>query len=84
MGHRGVMAEPILEVKDLTIEFQLKLGKLRAVDGVLFSIDRGRTFGLVGEYGSGKTVKARLIMRLNPVPPGELVKGAVKFEGRDI
>ena len=42
------MAEPILEVEDLTIEFQLKRGRLRAVGGVFFSIDRGETFGLVG------------------------------------
>ena len=63
------MAEPILEVEDLTIEFQLKRGSLRAVDGVSFSIDRGETFGLVGESGSGKTVTARSIMRLVPMPP---------------
>jgi len=78
------MAEPILEVEDLTIEFQLKRGALRAVDGVSFAIDRGETFGLVGESGSGKTVTARSIMRLVPMPPGELVKGAVKYEGRDV
>ena len=44
----GVIAEPILEVEDLTIGFQLKKGRLRAVSGVLFSIDPGETFGLVG------------------------------------
>ena len=78
------MAEPILEVEDLTIQFQLKRGALRAVDGVSFSIDRGETFGLVGESGSGKTVTARSIMRLVPMPPGQLVKGSVKNEGRDV
>ena len=78
------MAEPILEVEDLTIQFQLKRGALRAVDGVSFSIDRGETFGLVGESGSGKTVTARSIMRLVPMPPGQLVKGSVKYEGRDV
>ena len=78
------MAEPILEVEDLTIQFQLKRGALRAVDGVSFSIDRGETFGLVGESGSGKTVTARSIMRLVPMPPGQLVKGSVKYEGCDV
>ena len=63
---------------------QLKRGKLCAVDRVLFSINRGEIFGLVGEYGSGKTVKARSINRPIPMPPGELVKGAVKYEGGDI
>jgi oligopeptide/dipeptide ABC transporter ATP-binding protein len=78
------MAEPILEVEDLTISFQLKHGELRAVDGVSFSIDKGETFGLVGESGSGKTVTARSIMRLIPMPPGELVKGSVRYEGKDV
>ena len=78
------MAEPILEVEDLTISFQLKHGELRAVDGVSYSIDKGETFGLVGESGSGKTVTARSIMRLIPMPPGELVKGSVRYEGRDV
>ena len=78
------MAEPILEVEDLTISFQLKHGELRAVDGVSFSIAKGETFGLVGESGSGKTVTARSIMRLIPMPPGELVKGSVRYEGRDV
>ncbi len=78
------MAEPILEVDDLTIRFKLKHGELRAVDGVSFKINKGETFGLVGESGSGKTVTARSIMRLVPMPPGELVKGSVRYEGRDI
>ncbi len=78
------MAEPVLEIDDLTIEFQLKRGKLRAVDSVSLSIEKGETFGLVGESGSGKTVTARSIMRLIPVPPGEIVNGEVRFEGRNV
>lgn len=80
----GQMAEPILEVDDLTIRFKLKHGELRAVDSVSFSIDKGETFGLVGESGSGKTVTARSIMRLIPMPPGELVKGSVRYNGKDV
>jgi len=78
------MAEPVLEIGDLPIEFQLKRGKLRAVDSVSLSIEKGETFGLVGESGSGKTVTARSIMRLIPVPPGEIVNGEVRFEGRNV
>jgi len=78
------MAEPVLSVDDLTIRFHLKRGELTAVDGVSFSIDKGETFGLVGESGSGKTVTARSIMRLIPTPPGEIVKGQVRFEGENI
>lgn len=78
------MAETVLELDDLTIRFKLKRGDLTAVNGVSFSVKRGETFGLVGESGSGKTVTARSIMRLVPMPPGEIVKGKVLFEGDSV
>jgi oligopeptide transport system ATP-binding protein len=78
------MAEPILQLDDLTVCFHLKRGSLTAVDGVTLSVHRGETFGLVGESGSGKTVTARSVMRLIPVPPGEMVRGRVLFEGENI
>ncbi|MBL6953827.1 MAG: ABC transporter ATP-binding protein [Alphaproteobacteria bacterium] len=78
------MAEPVLEIDNLSVRFNLKRGVLRAVDGVSLSIHKGETFGLVGESGSGKTVTARSIMRLIPTPPGEIATGTVRFEGRDI
>ncbi|NQV59177.1 MAG: ABC transporter ATP-binding protein [Alphaproteobacteria bacterium] len=78
------MAEPVLEIDNLSVRFNLKRGVLRAVDGVSLSIRKGETFGLVGESGSGKTVTARSIMRLIPTPPGEIATGTVRFEGRDI
>lgn len=78
------MAEPILQLDDLTVCFHLKRGSLTAVDGVTLSVNRGETFGLVGESGSGKTVTARSVMRLIPVPPGEMVRGRVLFEGENI
>lgn len=78
------MAEPVLEIDNLSVRFNLKRGVLRAVDGVSFSIGKGETFGLVGESGSGKTVTARSIMRLVQSPPGEIASGTVRFEGRDI
>jgi oligopeptide/dipeptide ABC transporter ATP-binding protein len=78
------MAEPVLQLEDLTVRFQLKRGRLTAVDGVSFTVHRGETFGLVGESGSGKSVTARSVMRLNPSPPSEVVRGRILFEGSDI
>jgi oligopeptide transport system ATP-binding protein len=78
------MAEPVLQLEDLTVRFQLKRGQLTAIDGVTLSVHRGETFGLVGESGSGKTVTARSVMRLVPMPPGEIARGRIVFEGEDI
>jgi oligopeptide/dipeptide ABC transporter ATP-binding protein len=78
------MAEPVLQLDDLTIRFHLKRGQLTAVNGVTLTVHRGETFGLVGESGSGKTVTARSVMRLIPIPPGEVVRGRIVFEGEDI
>ena len=55
-----------------------------AVDRVSFAIKRGETFGLVGESGCGKSVTARSIMRLIPIPPGEIATGRIIFEGEDL
>jgi oligopeptide/dipeptide ABC transporter ATP-binding protein len=78
------MADPVLQIEDLSIRFHLKRGELTAVDGVTFTVHRGETFGLVGESGSGKTVTARSVMRLVPIPPGEVLRGRILFEGEDI
>lgn len=78
------MAEPVLALDDLTVRFRLRRGELTAVDGVSFTVHRGETFGLVGESGSGKSVTARSIMRLIPEPPGEIPRGRIDFEGRDV
>jgi oligopeptide/dipeptide ABC transporter ATP-binding protein len=78
------MADPVLQLEDLTVRFHLKRGKLTAVDGITLTVHRGETFGLVGESGSGKTVTARSVMRLVPTPPGEMVRGRILFEGENI
>ena len=78
------MAEPVLELDDLTVRFRLRRGELTAVDGVSFTVHRGETFGLVGESGAGKAVTARAIMRLSPDPPGDIPRGRIVFEGRDV
>ena len=78
------MTNPILQLEDLTVRFHLKRGQLTAIDGVTFTVHRGETFGLVGESGSGKTATARSVMRLIPIPPGEVVRGRIVFEGTNI
>ncbi len=78
------MADPMLQLEDLTVCFHLKRGQLTAIDGVTLTVQRGETFGLVGESGSGKTVTARSVMRLIPIPPGEIVRGRILFEGTNL
>jgi oligopeptide/dipeptide ABC transporter ATP-binding protein len=78
------MADPVLQLEDLTVRFHLKRGQLTAIDGVTLAVQRGETFGLVGESGSGKTATARSVMRLIPIPPGEIVRGRILFEGTNI
>ncbi len=72
--------ERLIEVKDLAVHFSLLQGTLRAVDGVSFVIERGKTLGIVGESGCGKSVTAQGIMRLIPSPPAEIVRGEVLFD----
>ena len=74
----------LLEVKDLKTQFFTREGVVKAVDGVSYSIGEGKTLGLVGESGCGKSVSALSIMRLIPEPPGKIVEGSIVFEGRDL
>jgi peptide/nickel transport system ATP-binding protein len=70
-------------VRALRTSFFLEEGEARAVDGVSFRLEPGRVLGLVGESGCGKSVTALSVMRLVP-PPGRIVGGEVRFEGRDL
>ena len=76
--------EPLLEVRDLKTGFDTDRGRFRAVDGISFRIERGRTVGLVGESGCGKSVTSLSIMGLIPMPPGSIDGGEILFEGRDV
>jgi len=74
----------LLSVQDLRTYFELEEGIVKAVDGVSFELERGRTLGIVGESGSGKSVTNLSILRLVPSPPGRIVGGHIWFDGRDI
>ena len=75
---------PLLEVCDLTIEFQTDAGPVRVVEDVSFEVAAGRIVGLVGESGCGKTVSSLSVLRLLPSPPARIVGGSIRFEGRDL
>jgi oligopeptide/dipeptide ABC transporter ATP-binding protein len=79
-----VSEEPLLQVKDLAVGFESGGSVARAVDGVSFEVVRGRTLGIVGESGCGKSVTAFSIMRLLPQPHGKILGGEIRFEGRDL
>jgi oligopeptide/dipeptide ABC transporter ATP-binding protein len=74
----------LLEVRNLHTHFFTRQGVVRAVDGVDFDVDQGRTLGIVGESGCGKSVTALSIMGLIPKPPAKIVEGSITFEGRDL
>ena len=74
----------MLEVDDLKTHFFTPAGVVKAVDGVSYSVRRGETLGVVGESGCGKSVTALSIMRLVASPPGRIVGGTVRLDGRDL
>ena len=71
-------------MRGLRTYFASERGEVRAVDGVDLSLERGRTLGIVGESGCGKSVTALSIMGLIPQPPGKIAGGEVRFEGEDL
>jgi peptide/nickel transport system ATP-binding protein len=76
-------AETLLEVEDLRVHFDTDDGLVRAVDGISYSADAGRTIGIVGESGSGKTVGAMTLLGLTRAPNAS-ISGSVRFRGRDL
>ena len=81
----NVAAAPaVLEIEDLKTHFFTAAGVVKAVDGVSYSVRGGETLGVVGESGCGKSVTALSVLQLVADPPGRIVGGAVRFEGRNL
>ena len=72
------------EIKDLVVEFRTDYGTVQALNGMEIEIERGQTLGLVGETGAGKTTTGLSLLRLIPDPPGVIVSGTIKLDGKDI
>jgi len=77
-------SQPLIDVRDLKTHFYVRGGVARAVDGVTFSIDPGKTLGMVGESGCGKSVTALSLLRLVPDPPGKIVAGEIRMRGESL
>lgn len=73
-----------VEIKNLEIKYKTSDGVVNAVNGIDLAIKKGKTLGLVGETGAGKTTTALSILRLVPNPPGEITGGTITLEGKDI
>jgi oligopeptide/dipeptide ABC transporter ATP-binding protein len=78
------MADPVLSISDLTVEFDTDDGIVHAVTDVTYDVYPGETLGIVGESGSGKSVSTMSLLGLIPRPPGRVVSGTAIFGGQDL
>jgi len=74
----------LLDIRSLAVSFDTAAGRIQALAGVSFSLERGEVLALLGESGSGKSVTAAAIMDLVPSPPGAVDRGAILFDGVDL
>jgi len=74
----------LLEIENLQTHFFTSVGVVRAVDGISYDVNEGETIAIVGESGCGKSVGALSILRLVASPPGRVVGGSIRFQGRDL
>jgi oligopeptide/dipeptide ABC transporter ATP-binding protein len=77
-------SEPVLSIRDLTVEFKTEDGIVHAVTDVNYDLAPGETLGVVGESGSGKSVSVMTMLGLIPQPPGRVVSGEAIFKGKDL
>ena len=80
----NITNSPLLEVRDLSVEYHTDMETVYAVNHVSFSLEKGKTLGLVGETGAGKTTTALALLRLLPERTGRVPNGEIIFEGRDL
>lgn len=78
------MAEHLLEVRNLSVEFHTAAGVVHAVKSISYHLDKGETLAILGESGSGKSVSSSAIMNLIDMPPGRISSGEILLDGRDL
>jgi oligopeptide transport system ATP-binding protein len=78
------MAQTLLDIRGLKVQFHTSLGVVRAVDGVDLEVGPQEIIGLVGESGCGKSTVAHAITRLVPSPPGKITAGQIRYKGQDL
>jgi len=78
------MADPLLEVQDLCVEFRSSRGVTKAVQNVSWHVERGEILAILGESGSGKSVSASAVMGLIDSPPGHITSGVARYRGKDL
>ncbi|MGW4895003.1 ABC transporter ATP-binding protein [Kitasatospora sp. NPDC004240] len=83
-GREAPYQGPLLDVRDLHVEFVTREGVAKAVNGVNYSVRAGETLAVLGESGSGKSVTAQAIMGILDMPPARIPKGEIVFRGRDM
>lgn len=74
----------LLEVKDLAVHFHTRNGLVKAVDGISFKVEQGKTTAIIGESGSGKSVACYSLLGLIPKPPGQIESGTAIFDDKDL
>ena len=84
MSIENIANDTILEIKDLTVHYVTEDETVEAVNDLSLSVKRGKSLGLVGETGAGKTTPALSILRLVPDPPGRIINGTVYINGKDV
>ncbi len=78
------MADPLLQVTDLVVDFKTRAGNARVLDHVSLEVEESKILGIVGESGCGKSMTALSIMGLVPSPPGQITSGSIKLAGREM
>ncbi|UED88353.1 ABC transporter ATP-binding protein [Streptomyces profundus] len=84
MTKADIPGVPLLEVRDLHVEFRTREGAAKAVNGVSYTVDAGETLAVLGESGSGKSVTAQTIMGILDIPPGRITGGEILYRGQDM
>ncbi len=83
-GVASVAAGPLIEISDLSVQFNTSHGTVRAVESLSYAVHPGEMVAIVGESGSGKSVSALTIMRLLPPGTSRVTSGSIRFDGRDL